>query len=208
MPVSVGMAIEVQRASSGSQHSASVRAFRESERDKDGEHGGSAMGNQRQWNSHNREEPDDHPHVDREIQEEYRHYTADDQAGKGLAHSRQHVDQNQQQQGMQADHGHGARESELFCQRGKNEIGVLLRQEVEIGLRTAHVAAPPKSSGAEGDFGLQLVVSRAERVKIGIQEDIDALVLVVAKNLPAGIPGLPDGDQSRPHRPQWRAERE
>ena len=90
----------------------------------------------------------------------------------------------------------GADEAELLGQRGEDEVGVLLGQEVQPRLGALHVAAAGEAARAHGDLRLGDVVAGAERVGVGVEEGEDAAELVVLDELPVGAVGLEDrGDQ-------------
>jgi hypothetical protein len=88
---------------------------------------------------------------------------------------------------------HGADESEFLGQRGEDEIRVLFGQEVEAALRALHEAAPGPSPRAERDLALRDVIARAQRVGGGVEERVDAPVLVVLQHLPRRAARCQDG---------------
>ena len=45
-----------------------------------------------------------------------------------------------------------ADKAKLFCQRGKNEVGLLLRQKAQMALAALKETLAEQSAGAEGDF--------------------------------------------------------
>ena len=72
-----------------------------------------------------------------------------------------------------------ADEAEFLGERGEDEVGVLLGQEVQPRLGALHEAAPREAARAHGDLGLGDVVAGAQRVGVGIEEGEDAAELVV-----------------------------
>ena len=55
-------------------------------------------------------------------------------------------------QGIENEQPEPADEAELLGQRGKNEVGLLLRQKAQMALAALKETLAEQSAGAEGDF--------------------------------------------------------
>src|SRR6185437_190973 len=77
-----------------------------------------------------------------------------------------------------------ADETPFLGEHGEDEIGLLLRQEGEMRLRPLHEALAEDAAGADGDLGLEAVISGAQRIALRIEEGVDAVLLVVLQEAP------------------------
>ena len=90
----------------------------------------------------------------------------------------------------------GADQSELLPEHREDEVGVLLREEIEVRLRAVEPALADHASRTERDRGLRGVVARAQRIARGIEEREDALALVAVQVLQhERRPGTGNGDE-------------
>ena len=74
-----------------------------------------------------------------------------------------------------------ADQAEFLADHGEDEVGLLLRQEVQVALRALQEALAPHPARAERDLRLDDVVAGAERVALRVEEGVDARALVVVQ---------------------------
>ena len=77
-----------------------------------------------------------------------------------------------------------------LADHGEDEVGVVLGQEVERGLRR-HVAAPRERPGADGDHRLDDVVAAPLGIVAGVEEDEQPVDLVLLDEMDAGHGAAP-----------------
>ena len=76
----------------------------------------------------------------------------------------------------------------LFAEGGEDEVGVGDGKEVALGLGALVGAFAPDAAGADGDEGLANLVAGAAGVGVGVEEGVDARLLVGLEML-AALPG-------------------
>ncbi len=86
----------------------------------------------------------------------------------------------------------------LLAEGGEDEVGVGDGEEVALGLCAAVGSLPPDTSGADGDEGLADLVTGAAGVRVGVEEGVDAGLLVGLEALTA----LVDDDAEQGDRKQ------
>src|SRR5437763_2728748 len=149
-------------------------------------HSRSAIGNQRQRHPDDRNETHDHCYIDESIEKET----------GGNSQAEQPSEQTAAPQGDRkgiADHDHiepeqdqAADEPEFLGDHRKDEIGLLLRQKAQMGLRPEQEALAENSPGAERYLRLGDVVPGPERILLRVEKGIEAGLLVIAQAPPAG----------------------
>ena len=69
----------------------------------------------------------------------------------------------------------------LLAERGEDEVGVLLGQEIELALGAEQEALAGHAARAERDLRLGDVIAGAQRILLRVEEDLDAAALVVVQ---------------------------
>ena len=95
-----------------------------------------------------------------------------------VAAAQRHEEAEGNHQRQQRQHGKRAHQAEFLGQHGVDEVGLLLRQEIEVPLGALQEALAPQPARTERDLGLDDVVTRAERIALGVEEHVDALALI------------------------------
>ncbi|PAV70536.1 hypothetical protein WR25_16397 [Diploscapter pachys] len=87
-------------------------------------------------------------------------------------------------------------EAPFLRHRCEDEVGVAFGQIVEVALRTVEEALAPQPARTDRDLGLADVIAGAEGVTFGIEEDEDAISLIVVQRILEGE-GACDRDSER-----------
>ena len=103
-----------------------------------------------------------------------------------------------QSQGEQ-QHGCRTNETELLSRHAENEIGPLLRDEIQLCLRAVQVSLAEEPARSDGHLGLQDVVSGAQRIGVGIEERGNTFLLVRFQAVVDELHGNADKDGRREH---------
>ena len=95
---------------------------------------------------------------------------------------------------------HPAEKPPLLGKNGKDEIRLLFRQELELGLGSFQESLSEESPRTHGDHRLDDVVARSQRIPLGAEEGQNPFLLVIFQKIPAD--GRQDeaaggGDQQR-----------
>ena len=93
-------------------------------------------------------------------------------------------------------------EAEFFADDGENEVGMVLRQEVQLALRSVEEPFAEEHARPDGDFRLDDVIAGAQRIDIRIHKDHDAHFLVVLEKMPEHRHGRKSGRQDSSEQPQ------
>src|SRR3546814_8541644 len=64
---------------------------------------------------------------------------------------------------------------------GEDEVGMPLRQIIQMALRALEEALAENSSGSDGDLRLADVIASAQRIAFRVEEDEDAVLLVIVQ---------------------------
>ena len=88
------------------------------------------------------------------------------------------------QQQVEHEQDRVADQPEFLAEHGEDEIGVALRQEVEVRLRAVQPALADDAARAERDRRLRRVIAGAERIATRIEERQDPLALIVVQLRP------------------------
>ncbi len=94
-----------------------------------------------------------------------------------------YVDEPQDEQQEQCQHGHCAHEALLLTHGAEDEVGVLLRHILELRLSAVEESFAGQSAGADGYLALVDVVARAAQVVLDAERHFDAHLLMVAKDV-------------------------
>ena len=84
-----------------------------------------------------------------------------------------------EQQDEQREEDHRADEAQLLAEDAEDVVGGLGAQVVELGLRAVRQALAEEPAGADADLGLEDVEAGAQGVLGRVEEEADALALVV-----------------------------
>jgi hypothetical protein len=103
---------------------------------------------------------------------------------------------------VEQHHGQRAEQPQLLAHDRVDEVGVAHRQVRERLLRALQVALADEAARADRDLGLDDLVARAARVLLGVQERLDAPLLVVVQVIPQLRQRHRHGAVQRQHRQQ------
>ena len=93
-------------------------------------------------------------------------------------------------------------EAELFADDGEDEVRVVLRQKVQLALRSVEEPFAKEHTRPDGDFRLDDVVAGAQRIDIRIHEDHDAHFLIIFEKMPEHRHGGKSGRKDSSEQPQ------
>ena len=161
----------------------------EAERD----HRRAAVADEGQRHAHDRQDAAHHAHVDEGVGEKAERDRAGEQAREDrrrLGGDHQAAKDQEDEAEHQAD---AADQAELLGERGEDEVGGALGDELEVGLGALHEALAGRAARADRDLALDDVKALAERVGGRVEQRADAVLLVVAHHRPlrrAGRCGL------------------
>ena len=103
----------------------------------------------------------------------------DDQVGPvPILGQPRHLQGAQHDEQIETERGEHAEEPLLLSEHRIDEIAVRLRQEPELALRAVAEALAGQAAGADRNPGLDLLVAGAAAVLLGIEEGLDALLLI------------------------------
>jgi len=160
--------------------------------DAEGEEGeedrGAAVAEQRERYSCDRHETDDHANVNSDLKYDDRDHPHDDEAAGQIGGSLGVLDETHENEKIKKQNADGADEAVFFTESSEDEIGIWDGEKVTLGLRALVGAFAPNTAGADGYQGLTDLIAGAARVGVGVDESIDARLLVGLKVL-AGLPG-------------------
>ena len=161
-----------------------IHAEEDGNHDGEAPEGAAAVAKEGQGNADDRGEPEHHADVDEQVQGE----DADD----GVAvDARKAVgtlplgkyEQAQDEGTEEEEHGDGADEALFFADGTEDEVGGLLGNVVELGLRALEEALAEESSRADGYLRLVDIVAYALVVDVDAEGDADACLLVVLEDV-------------------------
>ena len=182
-----------------------------------------ADADERKWNAGDRRDPHRHADVDEQLEQERDHDAAGDHRGVEVARDRDNAQASPEHEQIEREQQRGADEAALLAERREDEVGVVLRQEVEPRLRPAEYAASLHLARADGgDRLLEVVAAGCRGARRRMREAGQALLLVALEEVDADRrprpqhadgeqqPDQPDRAELLPRRPgdeQHRSER-
>src|SRR5690606_13243539 len=111
-------------------------------------------------------------------EKEGQHDATGQQPPEGVLRGHGDVETAPQYRHVQPDQEQHAQQSELLGQHRQDEVGVALRNEVELRLRPVQPALALYAAGTDGDLRLDDVVAGSGRIAVGVEEGQDAVLLV------------------------------
>jgi hypothetical protein len=140
---------------------------------------------QRQRNASDGHKADDHPDVDRNLKDDDGDNPHDDEAAGQVRGRLGVLNQPHKDKKIQQQHTDRANESVLLAEGREDEVGVGDGQEVTLGLGAAVGALTPDAARAHRDQRLSDLVARTFGVGVGVDEGVDARLLIRLQSLPA-----------------------
>ena len=141
---------------------------------------------ERQRNSGDRHEPDDHPHVDEQLEQEHRREPGPEQEAERVTRRPGAGKDAPQERPVQHEHDERADEPELLREHGEHEVALLDRQELAAALGAVGEPRPEQAARPDRDLRLEHLPARALRVGGGVEEREDPVLLVVAQHVRPG----------------------
>ena len=132
--------------------------------DEHGDHRRAAVAHERQRHADDRQEPDHHPDVDRDVPEEHPGDAHREEVAEAVASVPGDVERARHEREVEREQEQAAEEPVLLRPHREDEVGVLLGEERQVGLRPLPPALPEPLPRADRDHRLRRVVARAERV--------------------------------------------
>ena len=133
-------------------------------------------------------EPRDHSDIVHDLEREGRAHARDEEGAEPVAREPRRLEHAPEQQQVERERHRHADEAGLLREHGEDEVGVARRQVAELRLASLHEAAAHEPARAHRDLRLDLLVAGAARVERGVEEGVDARLLVVLEHRP-GEPG-------------------
>ena len=137
-----------------------------------------AVAEQRHRHPDDRSEAHHHRPVDQHAQGEGHGHARGRQSREVAVSERGGAKGDEDHRRIEQQHHDAADEAELLGQGGEDEVGALLRQEVELALGAQAEALAHQPAGAERDLGLDDVVAGAALVRLRVDESEQAGALV------------------------------
>ena len=159
-------------------------ALQQAQADEDADQRGAAKADERQRDAGDRQQPDVHPHVDEELEEEHRRHAGGQQLAKSITRVGRHAQAAPEQRAEERQQRHRPDEAQFLAEHGEDEIGVLHAQKVELSLGAVAQTAPPKPAGADADPRLNDVVALAQGIAVRREEGRQAAAHVVLEQPP------------------------
>src|SRR4051812_45330869 len=163
-----------------------------------------AVRDERQRDPGDRHDPDDHPEVHEQLEEDHRREAGREHRPERILRAPTGDEQPPEQRREQDEQDHRADEPELLEVDRRDEIAVGHRQEVELVLAPVRQAGSRPPTRAHRDLRLVDLVSGTLRVERGVEEREDPGALVIVKN-PRDVPcrqDQPDGGRSDHREPE------
>ena len=97
---------------------------------------------------------------------------------------------------IHTDDKHRSDKAKLFTGNSKNKVRMVFRQKVQLALRSGQPALAKEAATADSNFGLNNMITAAERIKLRIQKNADTVLLIILQNHPKC---RQQGHKSQPH---------
>src|SRR3989442_3791603 len=143
-----------------------------------GDRGGAAVRDQRQRDAGDRQQADVHPDVLEHLDQDHREHAAGQQLAEAVRSHAGRAQNTNQESPEKCQEDEAAEQAELLGERRENEVGRSFRDEAELTLHPMQPAAAEHPSGSDRDPRLDQVVPRAQRVQVGVEEDLEPPLLV------------------------------
>jgi len=154
-----------------------IEADEDKKKDSEGKQGGATIADEWQWDTNNGGYTDNHAYVDDEVKEEYARNTVAIYPAELAALPLCQKEDAEQQEYEKDDEAYTTQEAELLADGAEDEVGALLRYELELGLSAIQVALTNNAAGANSYDGLTNVPVFG-RVVFLAEEYVDTVFLV------------------------------
>src|SRR5450756_740722 len=170
------------------------------------DHGRAAVAQERQRDARHRHDTNRHADVHEHLEQEHDRDAPGEDAAVHVSRQRGDAQAPPDHDAVERDQDQRPEETVALAEDGEDEVGVVLGQKVERGLR-GHVAAPRQSPGADGDHRLDDVITAPRGVVPRIDEHKEAVDLVLLDEVDAGQGQDPEGhDEGRDAAPRQHRE--
>lgn len=143
----------------------------------------SAIAEERQWDTDYRHKAYSHTDIDGEMEEENAYNAIAIDAAKDRVLLLCEMNQPEEEYQIQDDEESTPSKPPLFAYGTENEVGRLLRDEVELGLSTLQEALTRYTTGTDGNEALLEIPASALRVFLNAKKHIDTCTLMLLENI-------------------------
>ncbi len=168
---------------------AGIDAQKDEEHEREAPEGGTAIAEKRQRDADDGHKAHHHAHVNEDVEEEDAGdavaVDAPEFGGLPLCQMDDPQDEGQEEK----EHGSGPDEAFFFANGAEDEVGVLLGDVFEFGLRAVHEAFPLETAGTDGDFALVDIVACTTDIFFHAKQHFDAHLLMGLKDVVEGVVG-------------------
>src|SRR3954452_3837762 len=170
-------------AASATDAAACVDAEEDPDSDEVRDHRRAADREERQRDARDRGNAHRHADIDEDLEQQREHEAAGDDRGERVPRERDDPHSTPHDEQVEPEQDRGADEAALLRQGREDEVGVMLRQEVQRRLRRAGDPATAELTGADRVLRLDDVVRRAAVIAVRIEEPGQPLYLVRAEDV-------------------------
>ena len=149
------------------------------------DHRGAAVADERQRDTCHRHDTNRHPDVHEHLEQDHHADASGEDAPVHVARQDGDPERAPDKESIEHQEHRCAQEPVAFADHGEDEVGVVLRKEVQRGLRR-HVPAAGERARSDGDHGLDDVVAGPLGVLAGVDEDEQPVELVLLDEVDAG----------------------
>ena len=150
---------------------------------------GASVTEERKGNADYRRKAQHHAHVDEDMEQEDAHHAITIDAAKDIGLPLGQVDKAKDEAQEQQQHNGAADETFLLAHGAEDEVGVLLGDVLQLGLRAVEESLSLQSAGTDGNLCLDDIISGAAGIVLQSQKDADARLLVRFQNVVHHITG-------------------
>src|SRR5450830_507235 len=162
-----------------------VDGLQQADEHQERDHGRAAVAQERQRDARHRHDTNRHADVHEHLEQKHDRDAPGEDAAVHVTRQRGDAQTTPDQDSVERDQQQRPEKPVALAEDGEDEVGVVLGQEVEGRLR-GHVAAPRERPRADGDHRLDDGVTAAPGVVAGIEEDEQAVDLVLLDHVDPG----------------------
>ena len=118
------------------------------------------------------------------MEHKHRRYTGGQKHAEGVIRIKRNRNTAPDNNHIHADDKHRSDKAKLFTGNSKNKVRMVFRQKIQLALRSGQPALAKEAAAADSNFGLNNMITAAERIKLRIQKNADTVLLIILQNHP------------------------
>lgn len=172
-----------------------VEADGDEEQYREGQKGGTTVGEHRQGNTNHGHKADGHTNIDKDVEQEDARNAVAIYPAEGLILAFAHLHQADNQRGEEQQHNQRAHKAPLLTHGAEDKVGALFGDEIILRLGALQEAFTEEASGADSDFRLVYVIAPTFQVALKAEEVEDAFLLVELEHVVEDIVNCSNEEQ-------------